>query len=90
MGRNEALRVWTALLDHPSFLANVIESDRPIAGHKIVACGMGVFVTSAFADQEIDKPRPGLNSRIIAGVAVGRIGGAEPCRNRGGKCGRRH
>ncbi len=71
VGRNEALRVWTALLDHPSFLANVIESDRAIAGHKIVACGMGVFVTSAFADRELSAPRPGLNSRIIAGVASG-------------------
>ena len=60
-----------ALLDHPSFQANVIESERPLAGHKIVACGMGVFVTRAFADREIRNPRPGLNSRIIAGVASG-------------------
>jgi len=49
----------------------VIESERPIAGHKIVACGLGVFVTAAFADREINDPRPGLNSRIIAGVAAG-------------------
>jgi hypothetical protein len=49
----------------------VIESDRPVAGHKIVACGMGVFVTGAFADQEIKNPRPGLNSRIIAAIASG-------------------
>ena len=71
VGRRTALRVWKALLDHPSFLANVIESDRPIAGHKIVACGMGVFVTTAFADREIRNPRPGLNSRIIAAIASG-------------------
>jgi len=32
---------------------------------------MGVFVTAAFADREINDPRPGLNSRIIAGVAAG-------------------
>jgi hypothetical protein len=49
----------------------VIETERPIAGHKIVACGMGVFVTRAFADREIKTPRPGLNSRIIATVASG-------------------
>lgn len=30
---------------------------------------MGVFVTTGFADQEIKNPRPGLNSRIIAGIA---------------------
>ena len=70
-GRRTALRVWKSLLDHPSFQANVIESDRPIAGHKILACGMGVFVTTAFADRELKNPRPGLNSRIIAGIASG-------------------
>jgi len=70
-GRRTALRVWKSLLDHPSFHANVIETDRPIAGHKIVACGMGVFVTKAFADREIKDPRSGLNSRIIAGIASG-------------------
>lgn len=70
-GRRTALGVWESLLDHPSFLANVIESDRPIAGHKILACGMGVFVTKAIADREIKNPQPGLNSRIIAGIASG-------------------
>jgi hypothetical protein len=69
--RRVALRVWKSLLDHPSFQANVIESERPVAGHKIVACGMGVFVAPAFADREIGNPRPGLNSRIIAGLAAG-------------------
>jgi DNA-binding CsgD family transcriptional regulator len=71
VGRNKALRVWRSFLDNPSFQATVIESERPIAGHKIVACGMGVFVAASFADQEISDPRPGLNSRIIAGVAAG-------------------
>jgi DNA-binding CsgD family transcriptional regulator len=71
VGRSTALRVWKAFLDSPSFQATVIESDRPIAGHKIVACGMGVFVAAAFADGEINEPRPGLNSRIIAKVAAG-------------------
>ena len=69
MGRSTALRVWTAFLDNPAFQANVIESERAIAGHRIVACGMGVFVSGEFADREITNPRPGLNSRIIAGVA---------------------
>ena len=71
MGRSAALRVWKTLLHEPSFLANVIESDRPLAGHRIVGCGMGVFVTRTFADREIRTPQPGLNSRIIAGVASG-------------------
>jgi hypothetical protein len=71
VGRSTALRVWKSLLEHTAFLANVIESERAIGGHKIVACGMGVFVTKTFADREIENPRPGLNSRIIAGVASG-------------------
>src|SRR5215813_1070183 len=71
VGRSTALRVWRALLDNPAFKANVIESERSIAGHKIVACGMGVFVTRAFADAEIGSPQPGLNSRIIASIASG-------------------
>ena len=45
VGRRTALRVWKAFLDNPAFQATVIESELPIAGHKIVACGMGVFVT---------------------------------------------
>jgi hypothetical protein len=71
VGRSTALRVWKGLLHEPSFLANVIESERPLAGHRIVACGMGVFVTTSFADREIKNPRAGLNSRIIAGIASG-------------------
>ena len=71
VGRGAALRVWKSLLHDSSFLANVIESERPLAGHRIVACGMGVFVTKSFADREIKTPQSGLNSRIIAGVASG-------------------
>jgi hypothetical protein len=32
---------------------------------------MGVFVTRPFMDREIRNPQPGLNSRIIAGIAAG-------------------
>jgi hypothetical protein len=71
VGRSAALRVWKAFLDNPAFLANVIESERAIAGHQIVACGMGVLVSGDFADRELGNPRPGLNSRIIAAVASG-------------------
>ena len=69
--RSTALRVWKSFLHEPSFLANVIESERAIAGLRIVACGMGVFVSKAFADHEIRNPRAGLNSRIVAAVASG-------------------
>lgn len=71
VGKDAALRAWESIIRHSSFLATVIESERPIAGHRIVGCGMGVFVGAAFADQEIQDPRPGLNSRVIAGVVSG-------------------
>jgi hypothetical protein len=71
VGRDVARRVWNELLSSPSFLGMVIESERPIGGHRIVACGLGVFVTPGFADQEIAHPQPGLNSRIIANCAAG-------------------
>lgn len=72
VGRQAAVRVWHDLLHSPAFLGVVVEADRAVAGHRIVACGMGVFVSREFADQEIAKPMPGLNSRIIGGVASGR------------------
>jgi hypothetical protein len=71
VGRASALRVWKSFLDSPSFLATVIDSEVPIAGQKMAGCGMGVFVSEAFADREIADPKPGLNSRIIAAVANG-------------------
>jgi hypothetical protein len=71
VGRGAAVRIWKSFLNNPAFLANVIESERPIAGHNIVGCGMGVFMSRSFADREIKDPRPGLNSRIIAAVASG-------------------
>ena len=71
VGRPAALGVWRSFLAKPSFQGTVIESEFPIAGHKIVGCGLGVFVTAAFADREVSEPRPGLNSRIVAGVAAG-------------------
>ena len=68
VGRDAALRAWESIIQYPSFLATVIEFERPSDGRKIVGCGMGVFVTPEFADQETQTPQPGLNSRIIEGV----------------------
>lgn len=68
-GRDAALRVWRSFLQDPAFHGTVMESDVPVAGQTIVGCGLGVFVTTAFANREIADPKPGLNARIIAGVA---------------------
>jgi hypothetical protein len=72
VGRAAALRIWNALFDDPSFHGTVMESEVPLGGGTIVGCGMGVFVASAFADQEIANPQPGLNPRIIASIASGK------------------
>jgi hypothetical protein len=69
VGHAAALHIWRQLLNNPAFQATVIESDRPIAKHKIVGCGMGVFVSPDFADREIANPQPGLNDRILASIA---------------------
>jgi hypothetical protein len=66
VGRAVALREWKGLVSKAGFYGTVIES-----GQKIVACGMGVFVSAAFADYEIKDPRPDLNSRIVSGLAAG-------------------
>jgi hypothetical protein len=71
VGRDAALRVWRRLPDSAAFQANVIETEPPIAGHRIVACGLGVFVDRKFVDQELESPRPDLNSRIIASIVSG-------------------
>jgi hypothetical protein len=69
--RAKALKVWFSLLNHAAFQGMVIESEVPIAGHRMVGCGLGVFVSSQFADREIARPKSGLNSRIIAGIVAG-------------------
>jgi hypothetical protein len=71
VGREAALGVWRQWLGSAAFQANVIESDRAISGHRIVGCGMGVFVDRDFVDRELESPRPGLNARIVASVAAG-------------------
>jgi DNA-binding CsgD family transcriptional regulator len=71
VGRDAAVRIWRDLLASPAFKANVIEAEHPVVGHKIVGCGMGVFVDPEFVDRELATPRPGLNARIIASIAAG-------------------
>lgn len=71
VGYNRAIEVWRDLMRSRSFHSAVIETDPPIAGYRIVSFGASVFVSRAFADDELSNPRPGLNARIIASVASG-------------------
>lgn len=66
VGREAALKVWKALVRSRCFNSVVIESGTP---KRIVASGSSVFVTPDFATEELERPRPFLNSRIIASIA---------------------
>lgn len=72
VGYARALSAWRALLKSPAAALFVVESERPLRGHRVVGFGGGVFVSAAFFDAEISNPQPGLNARIIASVAGGR------------------
>ncbi len=72
VGREAAMRTWNDLTFSPAFHASIIESEHPIGGHRVVACGLGVFVDRTFIDRELQSPRPDINSRIIASVSSGR------------------
>jgi hypothetical protein len=71
VGRRRTIAAYRQLLHSPSFCSAACEADPPIKGHRIVGFGCSVFVTSTFADDELARPRPGLNARIIASVAEG-------------------
>src|SRR5262245_56776500 len=71
VGPVKAWEVWPGLFQNPSFHGIVIESDPPIAGHRIVAAGARVFVSPDLMSSEIADPHPGLNSRVIASLAQG-------------------
>lgn len=67
VGREAALKVWKGLVRSRCFNSVVIESGSP---RRMVASGSSVFVTSDFVTQELERPRPYLNSRIIASIVA--------------------
>jgi hypothetical protein len=71
VGRARAVAVWQWLLKTRSTQAFAIESDEPIQGRQIVGFGASVFVSAAFAERELADPKPGLNARLISGIASG-------------------
>jgi hypothetical protein len=69
VGRDRAIAIWRELLGYRGFNSCVVES--PDFPGRILAFGASVFVTPAFATEEIERPRPGLNSRVMASIANG-------------------
>jgi len=71
VGRQRAVLAWRTLLKLPSCSSVVVESNRPIAGHRMIGFGASAFVSPAFASAEIADPKPGLNARIISRIDAG-------------------
>jgi hypothetical protein len=71
VGREKALEIWKTLVRSRSFNSVVIESGHVKDGSRIVAFGASVFVRADFATEELERPKPYLNSRIIASIASG-------------------
>jgi hypothetical protein len=72
VGCERALAAWHWLLRSPAFNSAIIEADPPFEGHRTLAFGAAVFVSSAFVDAELENPRPGINARIIASISEGK------------------
>jgi hypothetical protein len=68
VGRERALEVWKTLTRSLACNSAVVESG---GSKKKIAFGFSVFVTPEFMDAELENPRPGINGRILASVAVG-------------------
>ena len=68
LGGKRALAAWRQLASMRSFASAVVVDDTAAGKDRLVGMGAAVFVTRAFADQEIADPQPGLNARIISSV----------------------
>jgi hypothetical protein len=68
VGRERALAAWRKLSRMRSFCGVAVESEEPIAEHRIIGFGASVFVSTAFAERETSRPLPGLIARIISSV----------------------
>jgi DNA-binding CsgD family transcriptional regulator len=72
VGKECALPVWKKWTQSLSFNSAIIETSGPHSLNQKVAFGSSIFVTPEFATQELQNPKPGLNSRLIASVVAGK------------------
>jgi hypothetical protein len=71
VGPDAALRCWRALVRDPFFASAALVAEPAIQGYRLIGIGASVLVSRAFADAEIARPRPDINSRIIASLHSG-------------------
>ena len=69
VGRERALKAWRTLTRSLACNSAVLEANG--SQRRKIAFGCSVFVTPGFADGELESPRPGINSRIVASVVRG-------------------
>jgi hypothetical protein len=73
LGLEAAVLLWSRLIALPATRSVVIEADRPVHGSTLVGFGSASFVTQAFAEDALAHPRPGLNRRVLQGLAQGKL-----------------
>jgi hypothetical protein len=71
VGEATALRIWKQLTEEPFFLSAVVEFDAT-PGRRFPAFGAAIFASPDFVQRELDCPSQDINSRVIAGLAMGR------------------
>jgi hypothetical protein len=67
VGRELAMAAWKKLIRSRSFHSGVFESAS--CPGRIIGFGASVFVTPEFATRELEDPKAGMNSRLIAAIA---------------------
>jgi hypothetical protein len=72
VGRARAIEIWKSLINSRSFTSAVIQADSSIASRRIVGFGASAFVQQGFVDEELSRPRPGLNARVFASIDSGK------------------
>lgn len=66
VGRKRALEAWQRMARSLACNSAVVETTGP--KKKTIGFGFSTFVTPEFADDELENPRPGMNSRIVASL----------------------
>ena len=69
VGRQRALDGWKRVTRSLACNSAVLETDG--SQRRKIAFGCSVFVTPEFMDRELESPKPGINSRILASVIDG-------------------
>jgi hypothetical protein len=72
VGLQAALEAWRYITASPFFASAVLERKTGHKGTELIGFGAAIFVKSDFADAEIRKTSPDINSRFVAGIAGGR------------------